>query len=69
MPEQGGIETIQALKKLMPQIKIIAISGAGNTGVRDVLHTAMSVGAHQALQKPVRRADLLAAVQTLLLGP
>jgi CheY-like chemotaxis protein len=55
MPEQEGIETIQALRKEMPGIGIIAISG--NIG-GPYLKIAASLGADAALAKPVR-ADLL----------
>jgi CheY-like chemotaxis protein len=55
MPEQEGIETIQALRKKMPRIGIIAISG--NIG-GPYLKIAASLGADAALAKPVR-ADLL----------
>ncbi len=63
MPEQEGIETIQALRREMPGIGIIAISG--NIG-GPYLKIAASLGADAALAKPIR-ADLLLATTAEIL--
>ncbi len=64
MPEQEGIETIQALRKEMPGLGIIAISG--NIG-GPYLKIAASLGADAALPKPIGAELLLTTVAEVLL--
>ena len=64
MPNQDGIETIRALRRLDPAVPIIAISGA--VAAFDVLGAAAKLGATRTLRKPIRRAALLAAVEDSL---
>ena len=45
MPEQEGIATILELRRDFPDIKIIAMSGGGNTGMKDYLNMAKLLGA------------------------
>ena len=52
MPEQDGLETIRALRKLYRDIPIIAMSGGGDMGHLDVLRIARAMGAVQILAKP-----------------
>src|SRR5207245_7504489 len=52
MPEQEGLETIQALRREFPEIKIIAISGG--VGQLNFLPLARKFGALRTLQKPCR---------------
>jgi CheY-like chemotaxis protein len=66
MPGKDGLETIQDLRKEFPGVKIIAMSGSGFNGAVDMLRTARHLGAVEVLSKPVRRADLLAAVARLI---
>jgi CheY-like chemotaxis protein len=66
MPGKEGIETILALRKAYPEIKIIAISGGGRMGKLDVLPIAKSFGAVRTLAKPFEREELLEAVRTVL---
>jgi hypothetical protein len=63
MPEQEGIETIQALRKEMPGIGIIAISGRFEG---PYLKMAGMLGADAALAKPVGAQLLLARVAEVL---
>jgi CheY-like chemotaxis protein len=65
MPEPDGIETIQALRRARPQLKIIAMSGvfAG-----PVLRAAEILGAQASLTKPIRPDELLAAVARVMAG-
>jgi CheY-like chemotaxis protein len=63
MPEREGLETIASFKRQYPGLKIIAISGAFSG---EFLEIAKHLGADKALPKPIRGADLLAAVRTLL---
>jgi DNA-binding NtrC family response regulator len=68
MPEEDGLETLSTLRRLDPQVKIIAISGGGQTGAVDVLTAAVHLGAHRTLQKPFTRQELIEAVRALLQG-
>ena len=63
MPEQEGIETIQALRRDTPGIGIIAISGAFGG---QFLKMAQMLGADAALSKPVSAELLLARVAEVL---
>ncbi len=63
MPEQEGIETIQAIRREWPSLKVIAISGAFGG---EFLRIAKLLGAHSTLQKPLRAEDVLRAVADAL---
>ncbi len=63
MPEQEGIETIQALRKEVPGIGIIAVSGAFGG---QYLSTARMLGADAVLLKPLGADVLLAQVTEVL---
>jgi DNA-binding NarL/FixJ family response regulator len=65
MPEQEGIETIQVLRRLRPQLRIIAVSGqfAGF-----LLRAAEQLGAQMSLAKPIEANDLLDAVARVMVG-
>lgn len=62
MPEQDGIETICALRKVSATLKIIAVSGGGLLDGKFYLELASRLGAHAVLKKPFSKADILAAV-------
>ncbi len=66
MPNQEGIETIIKLKRMAPEIAIIAMSGGGRTGNRDYLGMAEKLGAAKVMPKPFRPRELVEAVQALL---
>ena len=61
-----GFETITALRREAPGVKIIAMSGGGYVGDSDVLNIARQLGAQGALQKPFELQDLFATVGELL---
>ena len=63
MPEQEGIETIRALRRRLPQLAIVAISGAFGG---QFLNTAKILGADAILDKPLRADVLLAKVSDVL---
>ena len=52
MPEKEGLETIDEIKQVCSQTKIIAISGGGRMDSEDYLGTAMRLGADYSLLKP-----------------
>jgi CheY-like chemotaxis protein len=63
MPEQEGIETIKALRREYPGIKVIAMSGAFGG---DYLRIAAYLGAHATLAKPIQMEALLRLVEETL---
>ena len=66
MPEKEGLETIDEIKRLRPQTKIIAISGGGRMDPDDYLTIAKSVGADRSLLKPFDIQHLVDLVAELL---
>lgn len=66
MPEMEGIATIQQLRRLAPDMKIIAMSGGGRGSAGDYLDMAKQLGASMTLMKPFTPEGLVEAVaQTL----
>ncbi len=69
MPEKEGIEVIMELKEMVPDVKIIAVSGGGRRMEGSlILPMAKQLGAKNIFSKPVDRQELLAAVDALLAG-
>jgi DNA-binding NtrC family response regulator len=66
MPEQEGLETIIAMRRLRPDAKIIAISGGGLLKNMDFLEMAAKLGATAILPKPFEPDDLVDLVRRLL---
>jgi len=66
MPEQEGIETILKLKRINPEVKIIALSGGGKIPPSEYLRMATKLGAAKAFMKPIDNSRLMAAVDELL---
>jgi DNA-binding response OmpR family regulator len=65
MPDKDGIETIIELKKLYPNVKIIAMSGWTSTQGSDYLQVAREIGAAVTLQKPFDPLELSRVVRQL----
>ena len=65
MPEQEGLETIRLIRRDMPDIKILAISGGGRVVDRDFLEVARKLGADDVLYKPLEPRDLLLKLDRL----
>lgn len=66
MPEKEGLETIKEIKRMNPDIKIIAISGGGVVQPDMYLKLAEKLGADQSFAKPIDSATLVLAVKQLL---
>ncbi len=60
MPEMDGIETITALRKRFPGIRVVAMSG--RPGV-DYLTVARELGVARTLRKPFEIDELLSALK------
>jgi DNA-binding response OmpR family regulator len=66
MPDKDGFETIIELKRICPDIKIIAMSGGGRGHPEHYLDTAKCFRAQYTFEKPFKTNDLLEAVYALL---
>jgi len=59
MPGRAGIGTIEALRAACPDLWIIAISGGGSMGNKDLLALAREAGADRVLAKPFSKQKLM----------
>jgi two-component system chemotaxis response regulator CheY len=66
MPRQDGIATLQELRRLDPEVKVIAISGGQRTCEHNLLEEARSRGANATLAKPFGRETILGLVGRVL---
>jgi DNA-binding response OmpR family regulator len=66
MPEKDGLETIRDLRRIDPEVKILAVSGGGQSTRLNFLGAAKAFGADIVLAKPFRINELLDAVKSLL---
>lgn len=66
MPGREGLETIRALRRTSPTVKIIAISGGALSGTLDFLQIAARLGAQRTLHKPFSQHAILHTVRDLL---
>jgi CheY-like chemotaxis protein len=66
MPGIEGMETIFAIRRTAPEVKVIAMSGSGVEGGFDYLEMAERAGADAVLPKPFRARELTAIVDRLL---
>jgi len=64
MPEKEGLETIIKLKADRSDLKIIAISGVANSDM--YLKMAGGLGAHETLQKPFNKNQVLQTLRKVL---
>ncbi|MBD0364183.1 MAG: response regulator, partial [Coleofasciculus sp. C3-bin4] len=63
MPSMDGPTTIRTLRKINPQVKIIAVSGLASS---DKLATAVDIGVKTCLAKPFTVKELLETLQKVL---
>lgn len=66
MPNREGIETMLAVRALLPHAKVIAMSGGGRIGGHEFLVLAKSLGADAVLSKPFRLEEMVRLVFTTL---
>ena len=64
MPDVDGFQTLKTLRAMLPQVPVVMISGGGLC-LGACLPMATRLGAEAVLQKPVTRAALLDAVDSL----
>jgi DNA-binding NtrC family response regulator len=68
MPEKNGIETIVELLTDTPGLRIIAMSGGGQTKRLDLLGNATMLGAVLTIEKPFTLTEMLTLVKRALNG-
>jgi DNA-binding NtrC family response regulator len=66
MPEKDGIQTIIELLSHSPGVRIIAMSGGGQTKRLDLLGNATLLGAVLTIEKPFTIAEMMAVVDRAL---
>lgn len=66
MPQREGLETIRALRRDQPEVRIIAVSGGGSSSKGDYLEVARKFGADRVLRKPFTPMALRRIVDDLL---
>jgi CheY-like chemotaxis protein len=66
MPRCNGLQVIRELRRELPHVKIIAMSGGGHNGTADMLQTARFLGADEILYKPFGRTALMKAVRQVM---
>jgi CheY-like chemotaxis protein len=60
MPGMDGLETIQILKSLRPELPVVVLAGEGRISPDLACRLALALGADHALRKPVDSAALSA---------
>lgn len=66
MPEMSGINLIENVSLLYPEMKVIAITGGGKVYTEDYLLQALTAGAQTIIRKPFTISAFLDAVQKVL---
>lgn len=66
MPDCDGIELVMAIRRKLPEIKIIVMSGGGRVRAGHYLDLASKLGATRVFEKPFDTAALRQAVLELL---
>jgi DNA-binding NtrC family response regulator len=68
MPEKDGIEMIVELLSYSPDLRIIAMSGGGQTKRLDLLGNASLLGAVHTIEKPFTLTEMMSTVRRVLSG-
>jgi len=66
MPDIDGLEVIQALRRISPSVRVLAISGGGRVDAEEYLSVARKFGAVEVLPKPFTGQELKKAVEAAL---
>lgn len=69
MPEKNGIETIVEMLSHSPAMRIIAMSGGGQTKRLDLLGNASLLGAVHTIEKPFTLNEMMTMVRHALTDP
>ncbi len=66
MPDCDGIELVMSVRKKLPDIKVIVMSGGGRVRADHYLNLAEKLGAARVFEKPFNTAELRETVRELL---
>jgi two-component system OmpR family response regulator len=66
MPDDGGLELLRSIRKTQPRLPVIIITAFGDWGSYS---RALELGAAAFISKPLKMAELIAAIQTALAPP
>ena len=66
MPDCDGIELVMSIRKKMPDVKVIVMSGGGRVRADDYLNLAKKLGATRVFEKPFNTAEFRETVSELL---
>lgn len=66
MPDKEGLTTISEIRACNTKVKIVAMSGGGNTKNLSFLQMAQKVGADQTINKPFKADDISILLASLL---
>jgi len=66
MPEKEGLETIREMRRMRPELKIIAMSGGGKVSADNYLEIAKIFGASRVMSKPFTHKEMVATVKDLM---
>ncbi|AKJ65338.1 response regulator [Kiritimatiella glycovorans] len=66
MPDREGIETIREMRRMYPEMTIVAISGGGRIDSQDYLVLARKLGADRTFGKPFDLAEMLNYIREAL---
>jgi two-component system chemotaxis response regulator CheY len=69
MPEQAGLETIVAIRKLLPRTFIVAMTGQPMVGAVSILDLAVKFGANDVLSKPFTINEVATLMQRTVSPP
>jgi CheY-like chemotaxis protein len=69
MPEQDGLSTIMELRRIAPDVRIIAMSGGMVQNPELYLQLAEKLGADRVLRKPFLLEELLGLIAEVLALP
>lgn len=58
MPDRDGLNFILEVRKIRPDLRIVAVSGGGRIGALPLLKMAAGLGADATLVKPFSATDL-----------
>ncbi len=59
LPKKDGIQVISSVRKVFPELPIIAISGGGKVGNIEYLELALKLGANEAIAKPIMNSKFI----------
>lgn len=66
LPKMSGIKVVTELRRLSPEVPIVAISGGGCLGREFLLGEAEKLGADAVFGKPIENAEFVGEIRELL---